>query len=93
VVLLVAGKVDLPFTLELGQVTTEITVSAALETVDNADASRGQNFDTVQTAEYPLNGRQAYMLMELTTGVLFTQEEFGATDIPALAVGTPAAPM
>jgi hypothetical protein len=79
VLLMVADKLALSITLEVGQVNTEITVSAAVENVGSADASGGTNFDTTQTAEYPLNGRQAYMLMELATGVQFTQEEFGAT--------------
>ncbi len=78
VVLLVADKVDLPFVLEIGPTNTEITVSGAARGTDSADASGGVNFDTVETSEYPLNGRQSYMLMELATGVLFTQEQFGA---------------
>jgi hypothetical protein len=78
VVLLVAEKLDLPIVLELGAVSTQITVSAEVETIETTTASGGQNFDPTQTSEYPLNGRQAYMLMELSPGVLFTQEEFGA---------------
>src|SRR3981081_2734939 len=78
VVLLVADKLDLSFTLEVGQMSTEITVSAALETIDSTNGSGGQTFDALQTSEYPLNGRQAYMLMELAPGVIFTQEQFGA---------------
>jgi len=78
VVLMVADKIDLPFVLEVGQVSSEITVSGGVQGTDNADASGGVNFDTVQTSEYPLNGRQSYMLMEMATGVLFTQEQFGA---------------
>jgi len=78
VVLLVADKLDLSFALEVGQMSTEITVSGALESIDSTNGSGGQNFDTLQTSEYPLNGRQAYMLMELAPGVIFTQEQFGA---------------
>jgi hypothetical protein len=36
-------------------------------------------FDPVKTQELPLNGRQTYMLMMLTPGVIFTQEQFGAS--------------
>lgn len=79
VIVMVAQKLVLPLALEIGQVSAEVTVSAAVETVGAGDASGGANFDTTQTAEYPLNGRQAYMLLPLATGVLFTQEEFGAT--------------
>jgi hypothetical protein len=78
-VLLVSDKIDLPFVLEVGQANTEITVSGNPHGTNTADASGGVNFDSVETSEYPLNGRQSYMLMELSTGVLFTQEEFGAS--------------
>jgi len=37
------------------------------------------NFDPLKTQEYPLNGRQTYMLLALTPGVIFAQEAFGAT--------------
>lgn len=36
-------------------------------------------FDPIKVAEYPLNGRQSYMLMALTPGVLFTQQQFGSS--------------
>src|SRR5205814_7996939 len=58
----------------------EITVTAeASELIQTADASGGMNFNALMTSEYALNGRQVYMMMDLTPGVLFTQEEFGAT--------------
>jgi hypothetical protein len=79
VTLLVAEKLDLPMVLDVGAVTEQVTVTAGVETVQSAEASGGLNFDSLQTSEYPLNGRQVYMLMDLAPGVLFTQEEFGAT--------------
>ena len=79
VTLLVAAKLDLNLRLEVGEVTSEVTVTAEAETVETADASGGQNFDSRQTSDYPLNGRQVYMLMDLTPGVLFTQEQFGSS--------------
>src|SRR5579872_390872 len=78
IVLMVADKIDLPFVLEVGQANSEITVTARSQGTNNGDASGGVSFDTEETSEYPLNGRQSYMLMELATGVLFTQEQFGA---------------
>ncbi|HEV3198215.1 MAG TPA: carboxypeptidase-like regulatory domain-containing protein, partial [Bryobacteraceae bacterium] len=77
--LMVAEKLDLPILLELGKVTETITVTANAGDVQTADASGGTNFDALQTSEYPLNGRQVYMLMDLSVGVLFTQEEFGSS--------------
>jgi hypothetical protein len=52
---------------------------AQQEVIETADASRGLVFDPVKTQEYPLNGRQSYMLMSLTPGVIFGQEVFGAS--------------
>lgn len=77
IVLRVADKVELPLQLTVGQSTTEITVTGQQEVLDTGDASRGLVFDPVKTQEYPLNGRQTYMLMSLTPGVLFTQETIG----------------
>src|SRR5262249_3158337 len=74
VTLLVAQKLDLDFKLEVGQMNQEITVQAEVEVLQTADASGGMNFDSLMTSEYALNGRQLYMMMDLSPGVLFTQE-------------------
>ncbi len=79
VTLLVAQKLDLPFMLEVGSVVERLVVAASAELLQTSDASGGLNFDALQTSEYPLNGRQVYMLMDLTPGVLFTQEQFGSS--------------
>ena len=79
VTLLVAEKRDLPLRLKVGNVQTEIKVSADVVEVQSADASGGVNFDSLQASQLPMNGRQVYMLMDLTPGVQFTQEAFGAT--------------
>jgi hypothetical protein len=75
----VGQRLNLPMQLAVGQATTEITVTGQVETLETADAARGLLFDPVKTQEYPLNGRQSYMLMSLTPGVIFTQETFGST--------------
>jgi hypothetical protein len=79
VTLLVAEKRSLPFHLKVGDVRTEIKVTADTPEVQSADASGGMNFDALQASELPMNGRQVYMLMDLTPGVQFTTETFGAT--------------
>src|SRR5258708_4015398 len=76
---MVAEKLDLPLSLEVGKISEQITVRASAEILQTADASGGLNFDTLQTSQYALNGRQVYMLMDLTPGVLFTQEQFGSS--------------
>ncbi len=79
ITLRVADRLNLPLTLTVGALKQEVTVMAQQELIETATANRGLVFDPVKTQEYPLNGRQAYMLMQLTPGVIFTQEEFGAT--------------
>src|SRR5688572_4261625 len=80
ITLLVADRLDLPFRMEVGEVTQQITVTAeAVELLKTADASGGLSFDSLMTSEFALNGRQVFMLMDLTPGVLFTQEEFGSS--------------
>ncbi len=79
IVLQVAQKMNLPVQLSVGQSTSEITVRGQQEVIDTGDASRGLVFDSVKVAEFPLNGRQTYMLMALTPGVIFGQETFGAS--------------
>src|SRR5215471_17702520 len=74
-----ADKLDLPIQLTVGGINAEVTVVAEVETLRTADASGGLNFDSRMTSEFALNGRQVYMLMDLTPGVLFTQEDFGST--------------
>lgn len=79
VTLMVADKVELQFQLDVGTLNQEITVTATTDALQTGDASGGMNFDSLQTSELPLNGRQVYMLMSLTPGVLFTQEQFGSS--------------
>ena len=79
VTLLVAEKRELPFLLKVGDVKMEVKVVAEVAEVQTADASGGVNFDSLQASQFPMNGRQVYMLMDLTPGVQFTQEQFGAT--------------
>lgn len=79
IVLQVAEKLNLPLRLEVGQVTQEITVVGEQELIQTASASRGLVFDPIKVAELPLNGRQSYMLMRFSPGVMFTQRTFGSS--------------
>lgn len=79
VTLAVGQRLVLNLPLAVGQSTTEITVTGQQEVVESGDASRGLIFDPVKTQEYPLNGRQSYMLLTLTPGVIFGQQQFGAS--------------
>ena len=79
ITLAVGARLNLPLQLTVGQATTEVTVTGQQELINTADANRGLTFDPVKTQEYPLNGRQSYMLLQLTPGVIFGQEQFGAS--------------
>ena len=79
IILEVADKLNLPFQLIVGQMSQEVTITATQEILQTSNADRGFVFDPLKTQEYPLNGRQTYMLMSLTPGVVFTQEQFGAS--------------
>jgi hypothetical protein len=77
IVLRVADKVNLPVQLAIGATAETLTVTAQQETIETASADRGLVFDPIKTQQLPLNGRQTYMLMSLTPGVLYTTEAFG----------------
>ena len=72
-------NLNLPVQLQVGSTNTEVTVTGQQELIESTDADKGLVFDPLKASEYPLNGRQAYMLLSLTPGVIFTQEQFGAS--------------
>jgi carboxypeptidase family protein/TonB-dependent receptor-like protein len=72
-------KLTMNISLEIGAVTQEVTVTGQQELISTATASRGIVFDPIKMQEIPINGRQTYMLMRLSPGVMFTQREFGST--------------
>ena len=75
----VADKLQFSFAMVVGSLTETVTVTGDQELIETANASRGLVFDPLKVTEYPLNGRQSYMLMALTPGVMFTQRTFGNT--------------
>lgn len=79
ITLAVGQRLNLPLSLTVGQTSTEITVTGQQDVIDTGDANKGLVFDPEKTQSYPLNGRQTYMLLSLTPGVIFTQEQFGAS--------------
>jgi len=79
ITLAVSQILNMPVQLTIGQATAEVTVTGQQEVIDTADADRGLVFDPLKTQELPLNGRQSYMLLSLTPGVIFGQQQFGAS--------------
>jgi hypothetical protein len=79
ITLAVAQILNLPVQLTIGQSTTEVTVTGQQQLTDTEDADKGLVFDPLKTQDLPLNGRQSYMLLNLTPGVIFGQYQFGAS--------------
>jgi carboxypeptidase family protein/TonB-dependent receptor-like protein len=79
IVLHTAETATIAVKLELGSVQETVTVSAGLSEVESNQSVLSQTMDNKKVSELPLNGRQVYMLTQLTAGTLFTQQTFGAT--------------
>src|SRR5262249_42382002 len=62
VILNVNQTATLNFRLELGAVTQEVTVTAEAPMLDQSTADRGGVIDDESVQEYPLNGRNPFML-------------------------------
>jgi hypothetical protein len=69
--------VNLP--LSMGAVEETVTVSAQTSNIESNETTIAQTIENKRISELPLNGRQVYMLAQLTAGTIFTQTTFGAT--------------
>ncbi len=67
----------LPLVLEIGKVNEHVSVTASADSLQTSTASRSYRWDPAKLKALPLIGRQAYSLISLTPGVIFTQEQFG----------------
>jgi hypothetical protein len=65
----VGQRVDLPVTLQLGQLTDAVTVTADAPLLRIANAEIFEIIDNRQVEQMPLNGRQFIQLAQLTDGV------------------------
>ncbi|MBI4477612.1 MAG: TonB-dependent receptor [Acidobacteria bacterium] len=79
VVLHTAEVATIHIRLELGAIEETVVVTAGLSEVETNQSTIAQAIENKRISELPLNGRQVYMLMQLTAGTLFTQTTFGAT--------------
>ena len=79
IVLRTAETATLNVQLSLGALEETITVTAGLSAVETSGSVLSQTMENKRVSELPLNGRQVYMLLQLTSGTLFTQQTFGAT--------------
>jgi hypothetical protein len=76
------------FALQVGDVTTEVTVAANVSMLNTENSSIGQAITTAQVEDIPLNGRTPLMLAQLAIGVTPTA---APTLVHPFDLGAPAA--
>src|SRR5436190_597420 len=76
-----AETITVNVTLSVGAVEERVTVSAQTSNIESNETTISQTIENKRIPELPLNGRQVYMLLQLTPGTLFTQTTFGATGL------------
>jgi len=74
-----AETITLNIELPIGAVEETVTVTGATSHVESNETAISQTIENKRISELPLNGRQVYMLLQLTSGTLFTQTTFGAS--------------
>jgi hypothetical protein len=74
-----AETVTVNVPLVVGTLEETVTVSAQTTAIESNESTIAQTIENKRISELPLNGRQVYMLMQLTAGTIFTQTTFGAT--------------
>ena len=72
VVLDAASERELSFTLELGQITESVQVSASAQQVQTTSGNIGQVINDQQVSQIALNGREYTQLLRLAPGVVAT---------------------
>ena len=65
--------------MQMGAQTESVTVTADVAAIDTDRSVVNQLMDNKAVSELPLNGRQVFMLMQLSAGTVFTQQQFGAS--------------
>lgn len=79
IVLRTAERATVNIPLALGEISETINVTGEVSGLDTNESTVAQTMENKRVSELPLNGRQAYMLLQLTAGTLFTQTTFGST--------------
>src|SRR5262249_53229095 len=79
IVLETAQTATINIELAIGAVEETITVTAELTGAESNRSVLSQTMENKRISELPLDGGQVYQLLQLTSGTLFLQEQFGAT--------------
>ena len=64
-------RIDIP--MEIGAATEHVTVTAETPLLESATASMGQVIDTRRIADLPIAHGNPFLLMQLSSGVVYTQ--------------------
>jgi hypothetical protein len=93
IVLAVSQQLSIPFTLELGQISENITVTGEAPLLDTSSVSSGQNFDNKLIEGLPAASNQPILLVKFAQGIVSptTQQQVlqGQIDGPNDGAGTP----
>ena len=79
VTLQVGDRSTINIPMQVGAQTESVTVTADVAAIDTDRSVVNQLMDNKGVSELPLNGRQVFMLMQLSAGTVFTQQQFGAS--------------
>jgi hypothetical protein len=71
IVLQVGGSTTVDFNLQVGDVAEQVTVTGDAPLLEASTATRGGVIENLRVTELPLNGRNPFMLSNLTPGVVF----------------------
>jgi hypothetical protein len=71
VMLNVSQVATIDIVLEVGNVSDEVTITAEAPLIETSTADRGTIIDNQKVTEFPLNGRNPFMLSVLSSGVNF----------------------
>lgn len=88
IVLSVQDRVRLDFKMEVGLVSTNVTVAAEIPVIQTETSSLGQVVNSRQMVDLPLNGRNYLDLATLTSGVVKTEGGNGNAGGAFVANGT-----
>lgn len=78
----VGDRPQIDFSLEVGGVNEQVTVSATADLLETTTASKGQVIDAGKVAALPLLGRNPFLLASISTGVQYTPSRRSRSDRP-----------
>ncbi|MGP8248034.1 MAG: hypothetical protein ACLQVN_26415 [Bryobacteraceae bacterium] len=75
-------RIEIDFSLEVGTINEQVTVSAESPLLATQDATHGQVIDTQAVIDAPILGRNSVMLTLLSTGITWANPEPANSERP-----------